>query len=86
MFEITKPIINGSISYHGQQPWILTASIEENIKLGLDCGKNRFEQIISNCELQPDLLLMPNGIETKIGEQGVNLSGGQKTRISLGKS
>ena len=35
------------------------------------------------CALLPDLKVLPGGDRTQIGEKGVNLSGGQKARISL---
>ena len=38
------------------------------------------------CQLEPDLALCPQGISTLIGEQGVNISGGQKARIALARA
>ena len=36
-----------------------------------------------NCQLERDLEILPMGDRTEIGEKGINLSGGQKARISL---
>jgi ATP-binding cassette subfamily C (CFTR/MRP) protein 1 len=38
---------------------------------------------VSACALEPDLLILPAGDLTEIGEKGINLSGGQKQRIRL---
>lgn len=38
------------------------------------------------CELTRDLEILPAGDMTEIGEKGINLSGGQKARISLARA
>ena len=38
------------------------------------------------CQLEADLSQLVNGLETEIGERGVNISGGQKARISLARA
>ena len=38
------------------------------------------------CQLEPDLKQLVNGVETQIGERGVNISGGQRARISLARA
>ena len=36
--------------------------------------------------MKPDIAILPAGDMTEIGEKGINLSGGQKTRISLARA
>ena len=38
------------------------------------------------CQLGPDLKQLVNGLDTEIGERGVNISGGQKARLSLARA
>ncbi|OMH80271.1 Metal resistance protein YCF1 [Zancudomyces culisetae] len=76
----------GTLAYAAQQPWIMNATVRENILFGYKYDKKFYEQTIKACALEPDLEMMANGDLTEIGERGINLSGGQKARISLARA
>jgi ATP-binding cassette subfamily C (CFTR/MRP) protein 4 len=78
--------VNGTVFYVSQEPWIISATIEQNILFGKQYVKNKFDEIINVCSLREDLDILPNGRKTFIGEKGVNLSGGQRARISLARA
>ncbi|KRX07927.1 P-loop containing nucleoside triphosphate hydrolase [Pseudocohnilembus persalinus] len=78
--------INGSISLVNQKPWMVSDTIENNILFGKPLNRQRYEQTIQNCSLTHDFTVLQKGDQTIIGEQGVNLSGGQKARISLARA
>ena len=78
--------VSGAIGYCGQEPWILTDTIKGNIVFNHELDQDKLEQIIQVCGLQPDLDQFPAGLETEIGEKGVNLSGGQKARVALARA
>ena len=42
--------------------------------------------MINNCELSRDLEILPGSDNTQIGEKGINLSGGQKSRIGIARA
>ena len=78
--------LSGKISFVSQNPWILNGTIEENILFFSQKKEEKYKKVISICQLEPDLLTLPMGDQTEIGEKGVNLSGGQKARISIARA
>ena len=63
-----------------------TIEVKDNILFGHDLDEKFYNKIVSCCSLRPDLEMMPSGDMTEIGEKGINLSGGQKARISLARA
>ena len=61
-------------------------SIRENILFGYEFDRARYEETIRVCELERDLEALPGEDLTEIGERGINISGGQKARISLARA
>jgi len=78
--------VGGNIGYAAQQPWIINASLQDNITFGKKFDPLRWEEAIDACCLKQDLEILPGGAETEIGEKGINLSGGQKQRVSLARA
>lgn len=48
--------------------------------------KEMMKEVISTCALEHDIAMLANGLETELGEKGVNLSGGQKARVALARA
>ena len=83
----TSPIvISASTSFVQQVPWIQNKTIRENITFGMPFDREKYERVVDICELTRDLEIMPAGDQTEIGEKGINLSGGQKARVSLARA
>lgn len=78
--------INGSLAYLPQKPWIINATLRENILFGQPYDKERFDRVISFSAMESDLTMLDHGELTEIGEKGINLSGGQKARVSLARA
>ncbi|KAF9090660.1 hypothetical protein BGX29_011350 [Mortierella sp. GBA35] len=80
-------IVRGTnISYASQTAWIQNATIRDNILFDTPFDEERYHRVVKACSLEADLKLFPFGDLTEIGERGVNLSGGQKARLSLARS
>eukprot|EP01083_Nonionella_stella_P178917 633588_1 len=77
--------INGKIGYCSQAPWIFNGSVKENILFGNAYDPEWYRKVVHSCSLDIDFDNLPHQDETIIGERGVNLSGGQKTRINLAR-
>ncbi|KAI1259517.1 P-loop containing nucleoside triphosphate hydrolase protein [Xylariaceae sp. FL1019] len=79
-------IIPGAIAYVAQIPWIENATVKENILFGLPYDKSRYKKTVEVCALTKDIEMFTDGEETEIGANGINLSGGQKWRITLARA
>uniref|UniRef100_A0A2K5LRI2 ATP binding cassette subfamily C member 8 n=1 Tax=Cercocebus atys TaxID=9531 RepID=A0A2K5LRI2_CERAT len=80
------PRKRGPVAYASQKPWLLNATVEENIIFESPFNKQRYKMVIEACSLQPDIDILPHGDQTQIGERGINLSGGQRQRISVARA
>ena len=78
--------IIGTTSYTSQEPWIFSGTFLDNILLGRPLDHRRLQEVISVCCLVDDIAAFADGENTLIGERGVTLSGGQKTRVALARA
>uniref|UniRef100_A0A6Q2ZKD9 ATP-binding cassette, sub-family C (CFTR/MRP), member 8 n=1 Tax=Esox lucius TaxID=8010 RepID=A0A6Q2ZKD9_ESOLU len=76
----------GSVAYASQKPWLLNATMVENITFEMPMIKTRYKAVIEACSLQPDIDILPQGDQTEIGERGIILSGGQRQRIGVARA
>ena len=74
------------MSYVQQTPWILNQTVRDNILFGHEFDLTRYNTTIEACQLLKDFEMLEAGDMTEIGEKGMNLSGGQKARISMARA
>ena len=85
-------LLKGSIRSRGtfalveQEPSIFAASVRENILFGKSENQERLAEVVQVCELEADLAQLPNGLDTLVGEAGLNISGGQRARLALARA
>ena len=75
------------IGYVSQRPLLLSGTIIENIRYGNP--EASYEQVVSGAEganIHQFITSLPDGYDTKIGENGINLSEGQKQRLSIARA
>uniref|UniRef100_A0A4W5R6P9 ATP-binding cassette, sub-family C (CFTR/MRP), member 8 n=1 Tax=Hucho hucho TaxID=62062 RepID=A0A4W5R6P9_9TELE len=84
--NISIVLSRGSVAYASQKPWLLNATLVENITFEMPMIKPRYKAVIEACSLQPDIDILPQGDQTEIGERGIILSGGQRQRIGVARA
>ena len=79
--------IRNQISYVPQEAFLFSDTISNNIKFGKDSAtQEEIKNAAKAACIFDEIMLLPNGFETIIGERGVTLSGGQKQRISIARA
>ncbi|ORZ17222.1 multi drug resistance-associated protein MRP [Absidia repens] len=81
-----KVVVRGSLAYVPQQPWVMNATVRENITFGHRFDPEFYDRVLEACSLKSDIQILSAGDQTEIGERGINLSGGQKARVSLARA
>ncbi|KAI9272857.1 multi drug resistance-associated protein MRP [Phascolomyces articulosus] len=81
-----KVTLRGSIAYVPQQPWVMNATLRDNIVFGHRWDPIFYDRVLEACSLKSDIQILSAGDQTEIGERGINLSGGQKARVSLARA
>lgn len=79
-------IIPSSIAFVAQIPWIENATIKDNILFGLPYDDERYQKVVDVCALRKDLDMLTDGENTEIGANGINLSGGQRWRVTFARA
>ena len=82
-----KESVRSIISYVPQEHVLFSRSVYENVKLG---KKGATDEEINNAiklaDFEKDLVNLPKGLDTIVGEYGVTLSGGQKQRLAIARA
>ncbi len=80
--------LRGRIGYVPQDAFLFSTTIAENVAFGLKEQSDvaRIRSCLALACFDAEAMGMPNGLETLLGERGVNLSGGQKQRLALARA
>ncbi len=85
--------IRGRIAFVPQEGFTISASLRENVLFTYLDGElpglamdEKVRESLAYCQFQPVNERVPHGLDSEIGERGVNLSGGQRQRIGLARA
>jgi ATP-binding cassette subfamily B protein len=84
--SITREAIGRLVGYVGQNPFVFSGTIGENIAYGAPGASD--EAICRAAEracIHDEIMGLPRGYQTRVAERGQNLSGGQRQRIALAR-
>lgn len=68
-----------------QEPYLFPDTIRNNLMMGASISDEKLQAICQSTLIHDDIMRLPNGYETKIGERGITLSGGQRQRLALAR-
>ena len=84
--EFSPEQIQQRMSYIEQDVFLFNTTIRDNITLGETFSEESIQQAIYGSALDGDLIHMPQGLDTPVGEDGSCLSGGQKQRVAIARA
>ncbi|QUW23464.1 ABC transporter ATP-binding protein [Sporosarcina sp. Marseille-Q4063] len=85
--SLTKNQVRDWIGYVPQDHVLFSRSVRENILFGRpDATEEDISETIRLSYFEKDLEMLPDGLDTLVGEKGIALSGGQKQRISIARA
>ncbi len=84
--DVTQRSLRRSVGVVQQDVFLFAASIMENIRYGRpDATVDEVIAAARQAEIYDDIMALPDGFDTYVGERGSLLSGGQKQRISIAR-
>ena len=84
--QVTQRSLRRNVGVVQQEVFLFAASVLENIRYGRpDATEEEIFQAAKEAEIYEDIMALPDGFDTYVGERGTLLSGGQKQRISIAR-
>lgn len=84
--EMLGRSIRQKIGVVSQQPQLVSESIAENITFGRPYDEDWLRQVVDAAGLTHEIAGFPQGIETRLGQDGLRLSGGQRQRVAIARA
>ena len=84
--QLQQRSLRRSIGVVQQDVFLFADTIRENIRFGKpDATDEEVAEAARRAEIYDDIMAMPNGFDTYVGERGTLLSGGQKQRVAIAR-
>ena len=84
--SVTQRSLRRNIGILQQDVFMFAGTVRENIRYGRpDASDEEIEEAAKRAEIHDEIMAMPDGYDSYIGERGVMLSGGQKQRLAIAR-
>ncbi|MDE5414595.1 ABC transporter ATP-binding protein [Alkalihalobacterium chitinilyticum] len=85
--KVQLDTVHSWVGYVPQEQILFSRTIRENLQFGkAEVSETEIDQALELAAFEKDLMALPKGLDTLVGEKGVALSGGQKQRISIARA
>lgn len=84
--QYSHPDLRSLLTMVPQGSFLFASSIKQNIELDSPMSDDECWKVVKLAGLEEDVKKFPKGLETQLGEWGINLSGGQKQRLTLARA
>jgi len=85
--DYTLDALRAGIAWVPQEPILFSASVAENIALSRpEATREAIEAAAKLAAVHDDIVRLPQGYDTPVGERGVTLSGGQRQRVAIARA
>ena len=85
--DVTLASLRAAVGLVQQDVFLFSATVSENIAYGrLDATQEQIVAAAKTAQLHDEIMELPDGYDTAVGERGVTLSGGQRQRLSIART
>ena len=85
--DYTLDALRGAIAWVPQEAFLFSSSVADNIALARpQATRQEIEHAAKLAAVHDDILGLPRGYDTPVGERGVTLSGGQRQRVAIARA
>ncbi|MCA8941297.1 MAG: ABC transporter ATP-binding protein, partial [Planctomycetes bacterium] len=86
LVDVPLGALRAHVGMAPQDAFLFSEALIDNVRFGAPtAGRDEVEAAVRVANLEDDLARLPRGLDTMIGERGVNLSGGQRQRTSIAR-
>ena len=85
--EHTLAALRAGIAWVPQEPFLFSATVAQNIALARPgATRAQIEAVAREAAVHDDIVRLPQGYDTPVGERGITLSGGQRQRVAIARA